>query len=180
MAEPFIGQIQAFGFNFAPRNWAKCNGQLLSINNHTALFSLLGTQYGGDGRTTFGLPDLQGRSMVHQGQGPGLNPTQMGQKGGQEYISLKEANLPPHNHIAQLNVADEDVATGTKAKNKAFSQNSVSHAYCPAPAFTEGNKMHPGVLTIHSSGGGQAFASRNPYQVVNICIALEGEFPSRS
>lgn len=96
--DPFIGQINAFGFNFAPRGWATCNGQLLPISSYTALFSLLGTMYGGDGRTTFALPDLRGRTPVHQGTGPGLSQKSMGEKGGSETTTLTISNLPSHNH----------------------------------------------------------------------------------
>ena len=102
--DPFIGAIGAFGFNFVPRNWAACNGQLLSVNDNPTLFSLLGMQYGGDGRTTFGLPDLRGRAAISQGQGPGLSYYVMGQKGGSEYITLSEANMPIHNHALQVSI----------------------------------------------------------------------------
>lgn len=102
MTEPFLGQISLVPYNFEPRGWAFCNGQLLSIAQHSALFSLLGTTYGGDGRTTFALPDLRGRSVIHNGrsQGPGLNPTMLGQRGGVEYISIQTQNLPAHSHAA--------------------------------------------------------------------------------
>src|SRR5687767_9318635 len=98
--EPFLGQIQAFGFNFAPRGWAQCQGQLLAINTNTALFSLLGTTYGGNGQTTFALPDFRGRTMVGQGQGPGLSAYTIGQVGGTESVTLTSNNLPAHTHIA--------------------------------------------------------------------------------
>lgn len=180
MAEPFLGEIRAFGFNFAPRGWAECNGQLLAISSNTALFSLLGTTYGGDGRTTFALPDLRGRSAMHQGTGPGLQRKQMGQRGGVESTQLTTANLPPHSHTASFRVADEDIATTTKAKNKALAQNANIEIYSKNPTFNEGNTMTPEVISINNTGLGQAFSSQSPYLTVNICIALQGLFPSRS
>ena len=103
--DPFIGQIQAFGFNFAPAGWAHCNGQLLAISQNTALFSLLGTTYGGDGRTTFGLPEMRGRSIRHVGTGPGLSAVSWGQRGGATTATLIAANLPSHNHGVQVGVS---------------------------------------------------------------------------
>ncbi len=99
MSDPFIGQIQTFGFNFAPRGWARCDGQLLPISSNSALFSLLGTTYGGDGRTTFGLPDLRGRAALHQGQGPGLSNRNLGQRAGAENTTLTVNQMPSHNHV---------------------------------------------------------------------------------
>ena len=107
-SEPFIGQIQMFGFNFPPRGWAHTNGQLLAISSNTALFSLLGTTFGGDGRTTFGLPDLRGRIAKHVGSGPGLSTVTWGQKGGAESASLSVNNLPPHNHAVTLHATSTD------------------------------------------------------------------------
>ena len=102
MSEPFIGQIQPVGFNFPPRNWAHCNGQLLAISQNAALFSLLGTTYGGDGRTTFALPDLRGRICIHPGQGPGLSNYSWGERGGAETVNLSVAQIPTHNHAVRL------------------------------------------------------------------------------
>src|SRR5499426_4244130 len=112
MSEPFLGQIQPFGFNFAPTGWATCDGQILSIAQHTALFSLLGTTYGGNGQTTFRLPDLRGRVPVHQGQGPGLSPYTLGEVTGTENVTLITTQIPAHNHIAQsaVNVAASSLA----------------------------------------------------------------------
>ncbi|MCB0630228.1 MAG: phage tail protein, partial [Lewinella sp.] len=104
--EPFLGQIQPFGFNFPPRGWAFCDGQLLAISSNTALFSLLGTMYGGDGRTTFALPDLRGRSIVHIGTGPGLSHITQGEKGGRENVTLTTANMPSHNHAVRATTDD--------------------------------------------------------------------------
>lgn len=176
----YLSEIRIFGCSFSPLGWAECNGQILAIKNYEALFSLLGTRYGGDGRTTFGLPDFRGRSIVHQGDGPGLRGMRVGEKGGRETVTLTESHLPPHNHIASFNIADLDSADSTKAKNKALAQNSGAEMYTRTPAFSEGNEMHPDVITVSSAGSGLAFPSRNPYQVVNVCIALDGVFPPRS
>jgi len=178
--QPFIGQIQAFGFNFAPRGWAACNGQLLSIAQHSALFSLLGTQYGGDGRTTFGLPDLQGRSMVNRGQGAGLSSLVIGQRTGREYMTLTVAEMPSHNHQAHLNLADLDIGDTAKAKNKAIAQNCSANMFAKEPTYNEGNQLSDQSITVHNAGGGQSFSIRGPILAVNFCIALDGTFPSRS
>ncbi|HPE77281.1 MAG TPA: tail fiber protein [Draconibacterium sp.] len=170
--EPFIGQIQAFGFNFAPRGWAKCEGQLMSIAENNALFALLGTMYGGDGRTTFGLPDLRGRNIVGVGNGPGLNPVVQGEKGGSESVFLTPANLPAHNH--QVSVA-VNTGAGEEATSTGF---LASHA----SAFSDAPTPGAGLAGVSSSntGNNQPFQNRDPYLGVNYCIALQGIFPSRS
>jgi microcystin-dependent protein len=170
--EPFIGQIQAFGFNFAPRGWAFCNGQLLPISQNTALFSLLGTTYGGDGRTTFALPDLRGRSMVHYGQGPGLSPIQIGSRGGNENTTLNVGNLPSHNH--PVSVA---VNTGNGEES-----SSTSYLSSNAGAFNEAPTAGAVLAGVTSApaGGGQPFSNRDPFLGINVCIALQGIFPSRN
>jgi microcystin-dependent protein len=170
--EPFIGQIQAFGFNFAPRGWALCNGQMLPISQNQALFSLLGTTYGGNGQTTFALPNLQGRSIVHAGQGPGLSNIQQGLMWGQETVTLLPTNMPAHNHPVSIAVntagGEESAATNYIA--------SHASAFSEAPA---GSAVLKGA-TSAPAGGGQAFSIRNPYLGINVCIALQGIFPSRS
>jgi len=169
--DPFIGQIQAFGFNFAPRGWAVCNGQLLPISQNQALFSLLGTTYGGNGTTNFALPNLQGRSIVHSGQGPGLSDIQLGQMWGSETVTLLPTNMPAHNHPVS-------VAVNTASGEESASTNYIaSHAlaFSEAPA---GSAVLKGV-TSTPAGGGQPFSIRNPYLGINVCIALQGIFPSR-
>ena len=164
MSEPFIGQIVQFGGNFAPRGWAFCNGQLLSISQNTALFSILGTTYGGDGRTTFGLPELRGRVPMHPGDGPGLAPRNLGEKGGTESNTLTTANLPSHTHgIAR------DAETTT---------NRPSSSALPA----RGNRYADSgdVVASPATGGSQAFTNIQPYQCINFLIALQGIFPSRN
>jgi microcystin-dependent protein len=170
--EPFLGQIQAFGFNFAPRGWAKCDGQLLSISSNTALFSLLGTMYGGDGRTTFGLPDLRGRSMLHSGNGPGLTNITQGQKSGAENHTLTDAQIPTHAHAVKVAVntapGDESSPTSTIASSaNGFSEDATANSFL-------------GGVSSSNVGGGQAFNMRNPYLGINVCIALQGIFPSRN
>ena len=177
--EPFIGQIQAFGFNFAPRGWAFCNGQLLPINQNTALFALLGTTYGGDGRTTFGLPELRGRAALHSGTGPGLSSRSLGQKGGAETTTLTVNEMPSHNH------GSDDPSLRATA-NPANTNDPAGNALAMAPAYNDSNPPatdmdadsvdHP----MGGTGGDQAHDNMQPYMVLNYCIALTGSFPSRN
>lgn len=170
---PFIGQIQAFGFNFAPRGWTFCNGQLLQISSNTALFSLLGTIYGGDGRTTMGLPELRGRSMLSAGTGPGLFPVQIGQKAGAENHTLTTAQMPNHNHWVRATTNDatlDEAAAGSRFGTAGTSVYAASGS---------GNVMLASDSTT-TVGVGQAFSIRNPYLTVSICIALIGVYPSRA
>lgn len=171
--EPFIGQIQAFGFNYAPRGWAKCDGQLLPIASFSAVFSLLGTAYGGDGRTTFGLPDLRGRAPVGAGNGPGLDNISMGQKGGNFQTILSAANIPPHNHEVSIPVSTEP---GEEAAPNG--QVIADHSTAFNEDASAGSALKP--FNSANSGSGQAFPSRSPFQGVNYSIALEGIFPPRS
>jgi|TARA_R100001132_G_C3243402_1_gene73284 microcystin-dependent protein len=164
---PFLGQIQAFGFNFAPRGWAKCEGQLLPISQYNALFSLLGTMYGGDGRTTFGLPDLRGRSIVGTGNGPGLSTITQGEKGGVENITLTLNNLPSHTHNIGVSTS-----TGEEANPSGKHLGAITDGYAED---ADANLAAPS-----NAGGGQSFNSRNPFLGINVCIALEGVYPSRN
>jgi microcystin-dependent protein len=166
MSEPFIGQIILVGFNFAPRGWAFCQGQLLSIAQNTALFSLLGTTYGGNGQTTFALPDLRGRVPIGFGQGPGLQNYVLGQTGGQETHTLISNEMPSHNHGLGAN------------SNDAVDSNPVNNfpAAQGAYANTANGQMSPTQLT----GGSQPHNNLQPYLVLNYCIALVGIFPSRN
>ena len=169
--EPFIGQIQAFGFNFAPRGWALCDGQLLSIANFQALYSLLGTTYGGDGRTTFGLPDLRSRSIVGVGNGPGLDVITWGEKAGNYQETLTVNNMPQHNH---------NVLISTAAGEESNPQNNVisNHAGAFNEDATAGATLNTG--TLSEVGGGASFNIRNPFLGMYVCIALEGVYPSRN
>lgn len=172
--EPFIGQIQLFGFNFAPRGWALCEGQLLPISQWTALFSLLGTTFGGDGETTFALPDLRGRSPVGVGSGPGLDTITWGVRAGNYQKTLTVSNMPSHNHISNMDV---NTANGEESNP----QNNVIAAH--AAAFAEdpssGAKLNNSAVSSNT-GGGQAFNLRNPFLGLYYSIALTGVYPSRN
>jgi microcystin-dependent protein len=171
VAEPFLGEIRLFGFNFAPRGWATCNGQLLAINSYSALFSLLGTFYGGDGRTNFALPNLQSRVAIHQGQGQGLSPYTIGQNGGTENVTLNQGQMPQHNHAAIASGANASVARPAGAV-LALVGTSI---YAAAP---DGTQMNPGMIGM--AGSGQPHQNIQPYLTVNFCIAVQGTFPSRN
>lgn len=178
MSEPFIGEIKMFGSNFAPRGWALCDGQLLPIAQNSALFSLLGTTYGGDGRTTFGLPDLRGRVPMHPGNGPGLSPRLLGQKLGSENTTLNTNNLPPHNHSATANAVAPGGNSNDAINNFWADDVGVSSGtYHTGPAT---GTMNPGAISVGNTGGGQSFSNQQPSQCVNFIIALVGIFPSRS
>lgn len=174
MSEPFIGQIQIFPYTFAPRGWAFCRGQLLSIAQNTALFSLLGTTYGGNGQTTFALPDLQGRAPVSAGQGPGLSAYTLGQVAGSENTTLNIQQMPAHNHIVApfANSSEGGSATpagGYMGKTGGDAIYAPNHDNSPMGATPSGQ-----------TGGNQPFSIMQPYLVLNFCIALEGIFPSRN
>jgi microcystin-dependent protein len=170
MSEPFLGQITMFAGNFNPRGWAFCDGQLLPISQYSALFSLLGTTYGGDGRTTFGLPDLRGRVPMHAGSGPGLTPRPLGQKSGSEAVQLTVNQIPSHNHVVRCNDSDNDETS------------PVGGVPGPAPddfyAETPNADMNQNSTT--ATGGGQPHSNIQPFQVVNFIIALQGVYPSRN
>ena len=170
--EPFIGQIIMFAGNFAPRGWALCDGQLLAINSNQALFSILGTTYGGDGRTTFGLPDLRGRVAMHPGSGPGLTPRTLGQKSGVENVVLNISQIPSHNHSVSIGVSTEpgeetDPTTILASHAGAFNEDASTGANLGG--VNEGN-----------TGGNQQHTNVQPFQCVNFIIALIGTFPSRN
>ncbi|HTJ74932.1 MAG TPA: tail fiber protein [Acidimicrobiales bacterium] len=169
MSDPFLAQIMMFGGNFAPRGWALCNGQILSIAQNTALFSLLGTTFGGNGQTTFALPDLRGRVPVHPGQGPGLSQVTLGQAGGAEVVTLLQTQMPGHGHGV---AASNGTATASRPSNNFL---AAGGSYATA---TDGTVMNPGM--IQSSGGNQPHENRQPYLGVNFIIALQGIFPSRN
>ena len=180
MSEPFIGQIQPFGFNFAPRNWAMCQGQILSIAQNTALFSLLGTTYGGNGQTTFALPDLRGRTMVGIGQGPGLSNINWGEQGGTEQTTLITNNLPSHTHTATSTLFAEGLpgtATNPAGKLLAGIQNGYIN---PDPTANKALSDESITTVIGNTGGSVPFSNRSPYLGLTICIATEGIFPSRN
>lgn len=170
-ATPYIGQIMAFGGNFAPLGWALCNGSLLPISQYEALFSLIGTTYGGDGQTTFALPDLRSRALLHQGQGPGLSNYVLGQSGGAEAITLTTGQLPPHSHPVLGNSG-----AGTSAN-----PSDAVWAGSPANIYTAGAAANAAMsaTAISASGGGQPHDNMLPFETLNFCIALEGIYPSQ-
>ena len=173
MAEPFLGEIRIFGFNFAPQGWAMCDGQLLSIQQNTALFALLGTTYGGDGVQTFALPDLRGRRAIHQGQGSGTSTYNPGQSGGAEHATLQVTNMPAHSH----NVVCRGAAGNKNTPVGNFPSKDAGNQSATYATAADGNVMNAG--TIQSSGGSQPFGILAPYLTTNFCIALQGIFPSR-
>ena len=167
-----------FGGNFAPRGWAFCQGQLLPIAQNTALFSILGTTYGGDGRTTFMLPDLQGRVPMQQGNGPGLNHVSLGEKGGWEKVGLNSTNIPNHNHTATLH-GENAIGTEQNPKDNMLGATPDDLIYAP---ITAGNnkQMGSGSITIANTGSGTPHENMQPFAVTNYIIALVGAYPSRS
>ena len=169
MSEPFLGEIRIFGFNFPPRGWAQCQGQLLPISPNTALFSLLGTTYGGDGRTNFALPDLRGRVAMGDGTGSGLSARTLGQKVGEESVTLTTAQMPSHNH--SLHAASEQ-ANQSKPGGNELAGGTFYHAVATDTVMAGSS--------IGNTGGGQGHPNVQPSLVLNYCIALTGTFPSRS
>ena len=172
MADPFLAEIRIFGFNFAPVNWAMCNGQILPISQNTALFSLVGTFYGGDGKSTFGLPNLQGCAPMNQGQGPGLSDRVIGETAGEENVTLIQSEMPIHTHTA--NCVDQD---GDQYGPPTFlwaRDAAGNNEY----ATTSNASMGP--AAIAPQGGDVPHLNMQPYLTLNFCIALQGIFPSRA
>ncbi len=180
MSEPFIGQIKLFAGDFAPRGYAFCDGQLLNIAPNTALFSILGTTYGGDGRTTFGLPDLRGRAPLHMGIGPGLTPRSLGQTGGVERETISEAELPAHPH--QLKAVAGNATTQAPASNTSLANPATGGrgGGGTTPYAAAGNLVAMSNMALGQAGGGQSQTNIQPRLAVNYIIALTGVFPSRS
>ncbi len=178
MATPYIGQLLTVGFNFPPRNYALCQGQILSIAQNTALFSLLGTTYGGNGQTTFALPDTRGRVTLGQGQGPGLTNRVLGEMAGSENTTLLSTQMPIHEQSPQ---AGAYLARGV---DTAPMPDSIPEIYLPAAAGDPATKVPLAPVNIAgtpgTAGGSQPFSTMQPYLVLNQCIALQGIFPSRN
>lgn len=169
-AEPFLGEMIWVPYNFAPRGWAFCDGQLLPISQNSALFSLLGTNYGGNGTSDFALPDMRGRLMISAGQGPGLSDYAQGQTGGEATHTLIQSELPPHNHALQASTA---VATATAPTNSVYGQAASGNLYGDNGTATMAANA------IGAAGGGQAHNNMMPVTTLNCIIALQGIFPSR-
>lgn len=171
--EPFIGLVCMFGGNFAPRGWALCNGQLLAISSHSALFSILGTTYGGDGVSTFGLPEMRGRVPIHEGTGPGLTPRQLGQKSGHETETLTTNQMPSHTHglFAFNGPATSSAPQNNYIADAGFGDND----FAPDTA-----NVQMGTASIGHTGANQPINIMQPFLALNFIIALEGLYPSRS
>ncbi|MFN4096163.1 MAG: phage tail protein [Sphingomonas sp.] len=197
MATPFIGQISTFGFNFAPQNWSLAQGQILSIAQNTALFSLLGTTYGGNGQTTFALPDLRGRVAMGQGQGPGLSSRVIGEMAGTETTTLLSTQMPAHVHslagaTGTLNAVDIKATEQSpqpggylaRGVDTAPMPDSIPEIYLPAAQGDPATKVPLAGVNVAGNtqiaGGSQPFSTMQPYLVINYCIALFGIFPSRN
>jgi microcystin-dependent protein len=188
MSSPFLGQIIQGGWNFAPRGFALCNGQQLSIAQNTALFALLGTNFGGNGQTTFGLPNLQSRTMMHWGQGSGLSNVVLGEQGGTESVTLTAAQMPSHTHTATLTASTttaEAQGPGPNGTNRVLgraldsSGSVVPLVYAPAGSPLN-SALGAGSVVNAATGGSQPHSIRNPYLGITHVIALQGIFPSRS
>jgi microcystin-dependent protein len=173
MADPFVAEMRIFGFNFAPKGWAFCNGQLLPISQNTALFSLLGTTYGGDGKSTFALPGIQGNVPMHPGQGQGLSLRDLGEEGGVQAVTLQQTEMPIHTHGVQA--APTFVAGDTNiVVGNAFAKSSQGNVYTPAANLTQMSSSE-----VTPTGGSQPHNNMMPTLTLNFCIALQGVFPPR-
>jgi microcystin-dependent protein len=174
MADPFVAEIRIFPFNFAPKGWAWCDGQLLPLSQNTALFSLLGTTYGGDGKSTFALPDLQGRAPMHPGQGPGLSLHDLGETGGSETVTLLESEIPSHSH--SLNASNSPANQPGPDPNNSLARTQGATPYVPAlptPTMMAAESLAP-------AGGDQPHNNMMPYVTFYFNIALQGVFPPRT
>jgi microcystin-dependent protein len=173
MADPFVAEIRIFPFNFAPKGWAWCDGQLMPLSQNTALFSLLGTTYGGNGKSNFALPDLQGRAPMHPGQGPGLSLHDLGETGGSDTVTLLESEMPAHAHAMRAH--DIDLGElNAPAPNRSLAKSTNATAYVTAANLVS---MSPQTLT--PAGGDQPHNNLQPYLTFYFCIALQGVFPPR-
>lgn len=170
--DPFVAEIRIFPFTFAPKGWAFCDGQILPLSQNTALFSLLGTTYGGDGKSNFALPNMQGNAPMHPGQGPGLSLHDLGETGGSETVSLLESEIPSHSHgmVVSSQLGLENQPTG-----QLFAMGDGINLYGPANALTS---MADSALA--PAGGDQPHNNMQPYLTLNFCIALQGVYPPRT
>jgi microcystin-dependent protein len=176
MADPFVAEIRIFPFNFAPRGWAFCDGQILPLSQNTALFSLLGTTYGGDGRSTFALPNMIDAAPMHPGQGPGLSLYDLGQQGGSQTVTLIESEIPAHSHNVQVKATPPPGNAGSPDPTVHFARSSGGTAY----SSTAANLTVMAPQTIASAGGSQPHNNMMPYLTLSFCIALQGVFPPRT
>lgn len=172
--DPFVAEVRIFAFNFPPTGWAFCNGQLMPISQNTALFSLLGTTYGGDGKSTFALPNLQGMSAMHPGQGQGLSLRDLGEQGGTEFVTLLESEMPAHPH--SLNANPQPASTGVPAAQTSLARGFGGSPYKQTP-FAPTVQM--AFQALAPAGGSLPHNNLMPYLALNFCIALQGVFPPR-
>ena len=174
MSDPFIGEIRIFAGNFAPRNWAFCNGQQVPIAQNTALFAIIGTTYGGDGRTTTGLPNLQGRAPMHPGRGPGLSPRSLGESGGTENVTVSVAQMPSHTHTLMVNQDEQG------DDNDPAGQFLGANGLYTDPNTAPSNLVSMSSQSMPNVGGSQAHNNLQPFLAINFVIALQGIFPPRN
>lgn len=174
MADPFVAEVRIFPFNFPPKGWAFCDGQLLPLSQNTALFSLLGTTYGGDGKSNFALPNMQGNACMHPGQGPGLSLHDLGETGGSQTVTLLESEIPSHNHgMNAQNAPTSQVADPTGATFARPASGNLFTTNLTSPVNMASNALAP-------AGGDQPHNNMMPYLTLNFCIALQGVFPPRT
>jgi microcystin-dependent protein len=175
MADPFVAEIRIFAGNFAPKGWAFCNGQLLPLSQNTALFSLLGTTYGGDGKSTFALPDLQGRAPMHPGQGPGLSNRSLGEEVGTDTVTILEAEMPSHNHTMRA-----DGSTGGPLGGGANASSPVNNYLGATVKYQSSTSPQVQMAPLASAGGSLPHNNLQPFLTLNFIIALQGVFPPRT
>jgi microcystin-dependent protein len=173
MSDQFVAEIRIFPFNFPPTGWAVCDGQLMPISQNTALFSLLGTTYGGDGKSTFGLPDMQGAAPMQPGQGPGLSLRDLGETGGEDSVTLLDSEMPQHNHTMQITTQPGEDASPT---GDALGRSVGAQLY---QTSTSTNIVPMAFQALTLAGGGQPHNNMQPYLTLSFCIALQGIFPQR-
>ena len=179
--ERTLGEVFMGGWNFCPRGSANAQGQIIAINTNQALFSLLGTTFGGDGRTSFGLPDLRGRSPMFYGTGPGLSTKSWGQRGGSEGFTLTPNQMPSHTHTAQVRAAHTATANANNPKGNAFARSGASvYETTEAPSTAAADSMHAGTVVVLPTGASQQVIKQSPYLAIQMCIATQGIFPSRN
>jgi len=173
MADPFVAEIRIFPFNFAPKGWAWCDGQLLPLSQNTALFSLLGTTYGGNGKSNFALPDLQGRAPMQPGQGPGLSLHDLGESGGEDTVTLLESEMPAHSHVTAASEFDADLKAPASTRILAHSQGGFAYGTTAPSIAMAGQVLAP-------AGGDAPHNNLQPYLTCYFCIALQGVYPPRT